>query len=174
MKPYKNTEGYVGDYQITDPPMNEGGLLKDVFIAEDGTFIGGMDRAEWYDKHNLKVEMRYPHGVAKHYNEDGKLDGFVGYTHRGAQLFQIGHRLFDENFKGNINDFTIEELEEYTRKHMESIHRDVEEGWYDSMDEARLNSSLLDHVPWIRRGDTTIETFEQAFQAAKNLSEYLS
>lgn len=187
----KYTGGRCIDYTIKGSKPGEG-ELPNSFIAKDGTYIGNIERAEWYLKHNMVVCFTYPAGVGiilKHpvedyeyleaYKTDGQIGGddiksYYGYTHRGGCTFKLGDKLFEENYEPKEEDYTKEEWEEFKVKREESIVNNLKEGWVETREEAEAESTIVNVVPFNKRGKTTIETWEQAEQAAINMSNYLS
>lgn len=98
-----------------------------------------------------------------------KTTEYCGWTHRGGCSFGIGDKLFDEDAKLKHIDST-DILKAY-KKFAKSIIKRVNENdtnfnWYPE--------TPMEYIPFKRRGSKTIETMEEAFQAAKNIAEYLS
>ena len=149
--------------------------LKNSFLAPDGTYIGNIDDARWYVENQMMVDEEHPHGVAavitpKTYGTDNPvIEGMYGYTHRGGQMFRIGDRLFDSKYKPVKGDYEEGQWNEWETRFNEL---------YESEDE--LTKKWMDKdgisyvIPFKLRGSKLIETMEEAFVAAKNMSSYLS
>ena len=173
-------KGADGDINPTakQKPSNEKdityhGVLENSFMSQGGEYIGDFSRAEWYHKHKLKVYEPYAHGVAEAYNNAGELEGYCGYTHRGANIFRLGDRLFDETYEPVAEDYTPEQWAEWKQEYENSLAEARAEGnqwWIDDI----INDGICACVPFKMRGSKVIETFEEAAQAAINLSKHLS
>ena len=89
-------------------------------------------------------------------------------THRGGQMFKIGDRLFNDKYKPIKEDYSKEEWNGYENKFKEL---------YDSEDE--LGKKWMDTdgisyvIPFKLRGKKKIETMEESYEAAENMSNYL-
>jgi len=121
------------------------------------------------------VDEEYPMGVAGVIQENTYgtknpiIEGMFGYTHRGGQLFKIGDRLFDDSHKPKEEDYTKEEWESFEV----DFKRTYEES--DELERKWIEEDGISYViPFKKRGSRIIETMEDAFQAAKNMSKYLS
>ena len=166
------TGGKIGTHIFG--PNNEYTLMNS-FLSLDGTYIGDIDEARWYVNNKMMVDEDYPRGVAavitkETYGSDNPIiEGMYGYTHRGGSLFKIGDRLFDSKYKPTKEDYSEEEWNKYESRFNEL---------YDSEDE--LGKKWMDAdgisyvIPFKLRGKKNIETMEEAFEAAKNMSNYLS
>jgi hypothetical protein len=149
--------------------------LKNSFLAPDGTLIGRIDDARWYVKNKLMVDEEHPHGVAavitpETYGTDNPvIEGMYGYTHRGGQMFKIGDRLFDEKYKPKKEDYDEEQWSEWETKFNELYETESElfKGWMDE-------DGISYVIPFKLRGSKLIETMEEAFISARNMSNYLS
>ena len=166
------TGGKIGTH--TFGPNNEH-TLNNSFLSPDGTYIGSIKEARWYVKNKMMVDEDYPHGVAAVISEDTYgtdnpvIEGMYGYTHRGGNLFKIGDRLFDAKYKPVKEDYPEDQWNEYERKFNESY----EAG--DELDKEWMGNNGISYViPFKLRGSKLIETMEEAFEAAKNMSNYLS
>jgi hypothetical protein len=95
--------------------------------------------------------------------------GMCGYTHRGGQLFKIGDRLSDGKYKPRKDDYTEDEWTQYENRFKELYGEEDELGkkWMDA-------DGISYVIPFKLRGSKLIETMEEAFIAAKNMSNYLS
>ncbi len=149
--------------------------LKNSFLTPDGTLIGRIDDARWYVKNKLMVDEDYPHGVAavitsETYGTDNPvIEGMYGYTHRGGNMFKIGDRLFDGDYEPVKEDYDEEQWNEWETKYNELYETEDELGrrWMDA-------DGISYVIPFKLRGSKIIETMEEAFNAAKNMSNYLS
>ena len=166
------TGGKIGTH--TFGPKNEH-TLENSFLSLDGKYIGNLDRAQWYVSNKMMVDEDYPDGVAAVITEDTYgtdnpvIEGMYGYTHRGGNMFKIGDRLFDEKYKPVKEDYPEEQWNKYENKFNESYNDEDELGkrWMD-------NDGIAHVIPFKLRGSKIIETMEEAFEAAKNMSNYLS
>lgn len=92
-----------------------------------------------------------------------------GFTHRGGNKFKIGDRLFDSNYKPVEEDYTPEEWSGFLIRYNEVYGQadDFEKKWIDE-------DGISYVIPFKQRGSKVIETMEEAYQAAVNMSNYLS
>jgi hypothetical protein len=189
----KYTWGKIGTHNIGGDQSEEF-TLTNSFLSQDGTFIGDVKEGWRYYKNNLIVCREYPRGVAielKTYNpvnkvknlitgpydnyvteqtENDNIVGYWGYTHRGGQTFKIGDRLFQGNYKPQKEDYTEKEWTEFERKFQKSLDNaedDFDRNW---MEEDGISCV----IPFRLRGSKLIETWDEARQAAINMSKYLS
>jgi len=166
------TGGKIGTHSFG--PDNEY-TLENSLLSPDGTYVGGIKEARWYVSNQMMIDEKYPHGVAavitpETYGTDNPvIEGIYGYTHRGGQLFKIGDRLFDSKYKPTKDDYPEEEWFKYENRFKELYEEEDELGkeWMD-----RDGISYV--IPFKLRGSKIIETMEDAFEAAKNMSDYLS
>jgi len=166
------TGGKIGSH--TFGPNNEHTLVNS-FLSPDGRYIGNFESAKWYVDNQMMVDEDYPHGVAalitkETYGTDNPvIEGMYGYTHRGGQMFKIGDRLFDEKYNPVKEDYSDEQWNEWETRFKELY----EEG--DELDKKWMDESGISYViPFKLRGPKIIETMSEAFEAAKNMSNYLS
>ena len=166
------TGGKIGTH--TFGPNNEHSL-ENSFLSLDGQYIGNFEHAQWYVKQNLMIDENHPHGVAavikeETYGTDSPvIEGMYGYTHRGGNMFRIGDRLFDSDYTPVKEDYPEEQWNEYEKKFQKSY----DDG--DDLDKKWMKESGISYViPFKLRGSKVIETMEEAFEAAKNMSNYLS
>ena len=138
-------------------------------------YIGDIERGWWYYKNNMTVCDKYPHGVATiieyndMYPDQQFIAGYHGYTHRGGQTFKIGDRLFDASYQPKEEDY--EEWEWAGWK----LHFEKRYSEGDDLDKRWMNESGISYViPYKKRGNKVIETWEEALQAAINISKDLS
>ena len=179
----KYTGGTIGTYTFGVA----GSLRNDSFLGPNGEYLGGVKEGWWYYKNNLIVTQKKPHGVALKVSKDffsmvaernGIVEdyfsafvvGYYGYTHRGGSTFKIGDRLFDPNYLPVKEDYPKEVWEKFEKKRRKSEARDLKEGYL----KAGEKTPISDVIPFNMRGKIVIETWEQAEQAAINISDYLS
>lgn len=156
----KHTGGVMGEHWIDNrEPKNEF-TLPNSFLSKDGRYIGDIETGWWYYQNNLKVCNDYPHGVAEKY-ENGELVGYYGYTHRGGQTFKIGDKLFDENWIPDVMEIKSSWVDYYEQSTGKKFDHNID-----------LNE-LTPYILFTERGNKTIETLEEAKQAAINMSKYL-
>lgn len=166
------TGGKIGTY--TFGPNNEH-TLENSFLSPDGKYIGDFKHAQWYVKQKLMIDENYPHGVAavikeETYGTDSpEIEGMYGYSHRGGQMFKIGDRLFDPKYKPKREDYPLDQCENFEKSYKDSYENgdDLDKKWMDE-------SGISYVIPFNLRGIKNIETMEEAFEAAKNMSNYLS
>jgi hypothetical protein len=164
------------------------------FLAQDGTYIGDVKEGWKYYTNKLVVCREYPHGVAiklKTYVPDNKMKnsikdpyenyvteqiendnvaGYYGYTHRGGQTFKIGDRLFQEDYQPKQGDYTEKEWSEFEKKFQKSLANAE-----DDLDRKWIEKDGISYViPFKMRGPKIIENWDEARQAAINMSKYLS
>ena len=192
----KEIEELTGGFIKTYTFNNGKDVLKESFVSENGIYIGDKTRALWYVKNNLIVTNILPNGCALRLNTDnakiikdvvsnyknGKLKiidneyilGYHGYTHRGGQTFKIGDKLFEEKYEPKEEYYTKEEWKGFIKSREKCIARDLKDGWCATRKKAEEETSIKDVIRFNKRGSITIETLEQAEQAAINISNYLS
>lgn len=171
-------KGVDGNFDSKIKPSNEEdilyhGVLDNSFISQNGEYIGNFGKAKWYYETRLKVYEPYPHGVAVALDENGEVEGYVGYTHRGANIFKIGDRLFDARYEPKEEDYTQEQWQSYVCRYNEALdkaEKDNDEWWANDI----KSDGVERFIPFKMRGNKTIENFEEAIQAAINLSKHLS
>lgn len=150
-------------------------ILENSLLSLDGTYVGSIDEARWYVKNKMMIDENHPHGVAaviqeETYGTDNPvIEGMYGYTHRGGQLFRIGDRLFDSKYEPKKEDYLEEDWNRYESEFNEAYEKEDELGkkWMDT-------DGISYVIPFKFRGSKVIETMEEAFEAAKNISKYLS
>ena len=149
--------------------------LPNSFLTKDGEYIGDIERGWWYYKNNMMVCEDYPHGVATiveyndMYPDQQFIAGYHGYTHRGGQTFKIGDRLFDPSYKPKEEDYEEWEWIGWEYKYLELY------GKSDKLEKKWMRESGISYViPYKKRGSKVIETWEEALQAAINMSKELS
>ena len=172
----KYTGGVIGTHKFG----NDGEyILGNSFLTEDGLYIGDIKTAWWYFQNGMTVCEDYPHGVAVVWNtsksdktlvsgQDG-IKGYYGYTHRGGSIFKIGDRLFEEDYIPVVEDYDKKEFDKYWKKYKKSYKMG------DDFDKKYIYGDGIKAVmPFNIRGKEVIKNWEQAKQAAINLSKYLS
>lgn len=198
MIPYRNEDGWIVNTYCTKLITKFTGgkigshtfsehTLYNSFLTNNGDYIGDIERGWWYYQNNLVICEDYPHGVAIQLKDDNNfkkndtfytsselnLDrdtiGYYGYTHRGGSLFKIGDRLFEENYVPVRGDYTQEEWDKFYQEYQKGLER------ADPFDKKWMEDDGISHViPFNKRGSKVIETWEEAKQAAINISKYLS
>ena len=200
MIPYRNSHGWVVSTDCTKLITKFTGgkigshtfhngehTLYNSFLTNDGKYIGDIERGWWYYQNNLVVCEDYPHGVAIQLKEnnyfkkndrtyhssdlnlDGDAVGYYGYTHRGGSIFKIGDRLFEEDYTPVAEDYDEEEFEMYRKKFTNGLSN------ADEFDKKWIYGDGIKSVmPFNRRGKKVIETWDEAMEAAINVSKYLS
>jgi hypothetical protein len=166
----KHTEGKVDSHYFGETPVQKREQhLPNSFLTKDGEYIGDIERGWWYYKNNMKVCEKYPHGVAEVYDDNNKLIGYHGYTHRGGQTFKIGDRLFDADYKPKEEDYEEWEWAGWEYKYLELY------GKSDKLDKKWMRESGISYViPYKKRGKLVIEDMGMALQASINMSKDLS
>lgn len=168
-----NTGGSISWYEIEgfeDIPML-------AFLGPNREYVGSPKEGWWYFKNNMRVCAEFPIGVAEVWNKDNtNIEGYYGYSHRGGNLFKIGDRLFEEDYKGNEEDY-----EEWQWSGWRIQYKEELKAAYDEYEETGDDWWLKDikedditrYIPFNLRGSKVITTMEEAKQAALNLSRYL-
>ena len=172
----KYTGGVIGTHKFG----NEGEYtLENSFLTVDGQYIGDIKTAWWYFQNGMTVCEDYPHGVAIVWKtskfdktlvsgQDG-IEGYYGYTHRGGSTFKIGDRLFEEDYNPVAEDYDKKEFDKYWKEYTNSYKKG------DDFDRKHIyNDGIKSVIPFNKRGKQVIEDWEQAKQAAINMSKYLS
>jgi len=162
----KYTKGKIGSHSFGD--KNEH-TLPNSFLTKDGEYVGDIERGWWYYKNNMKVCKKYPHGVAEVYDDNDKLIGYHGYTHRGGTTFKIGDRLFDANYKPKEDNYEEWEWAGWKNKYDKSFN----EG--DDLDKKWMAEEGIAYVmPYKKRGGKVIANMDECLQAYINMSKHLS
>lgn len=177
------TGGTIGEHKFN----NDEYILENSFLAPDGTYLGNLSDGWRYYKNMMTVTQKKPNGVALlleknffHIPSERKgvvedyfssfVKGYYGYSHRGGNTFRLGDRLFDENYVPVESDYLKEEWDKYKKLANKAEIRNRKDGWLEEGKEFEIASI----IPFNRRGKVTIRTWEQAEQAAINMSNYLS
>lgn len=169
----KYTDGQIGTH--TFGPNGES-TLPNSFLSDDGQYIGSIKEAWWYYKNAMTVCPERPSGVAIIWRvpkggtiADGTdgIDSYYGYSHRGGGRFKIGDMLFDPEY--------VPQESHYTKAEWASFEKDRAEN------QARYDADMEDYtvtiksvMPFQKRGEVVIQNWNQAQEAAINLSNYLS
>jgi len=200
MIPYRNSNGWVVSTDCTKLITKFTGgkvgshtfhngehTLYNSFLSNSGNYIGDIETGWWYYQNNLVVCDDYPSGVAiklKDNNSFKKNDltyhfldlsfeddvvGYYGYSHRGGALFKIGDRIFDNYYLPVSSDYTQEEWDKYYKEYQDSL-KGADEFNKDWM----TVDGIASVIPFNRRGKKVIETWDEAMEAAINVSKYLS
>lgn len=170
------TGGVIGTHKWGD---NDEFVLENSFLTKDGQYIGNIETAWWYFQNGMTVCEDYPHGVAIVWNtsksdktlvsgQDG-IEGYYGYSHRGGSIFKMGDRLFEEDYNPVVGDYDKKEFEKYWKKYVRSYSR---AGDFDK--KSIYGDGIKAVIPFNQRGKEVIKNWEQAKQAAINMSKYLS
>ena len=166
----RHTGGMISNYSFGNTIQEKTEQrLPNSFLTKDGDYVGDIERGWWYYKNKMKVCDKYPHGVAECYDDEGNLIGYHGYTHRGGQTFKIGDRLFDGNYKPQKEDYEEWEWTGWEYKYLELY------GKSDALDKKWMRESGISYViPYKKRGKKVIKNWDEALQAAINMSKDLS
>ena len=166
----RHTGGMISNYSFGNTIQEKTEQrLPNSFLTKDGDYVGDIERGWWYYKNNMKVCKKHPHGVAEVYDDNNKLIGYHGYTHRGGQTFKIGDRLFDGNYKPQKEDYEEWEWTGWEYKYLELY------GKSDALDKKWMRESGISYViPYKKRGKKVIENMDECLQAAINMSKDLS
>lgn len=176
------TGGKIGDHKFEDE-----WILENSFLAQDGTYLGNLSDGWRYYKNQMIVTQKKPNGVSLVLDKgffhmptvrNGVVEdyfshfvkGYYGYSHRGGNTFRLGDRLFDPAYVPMEPDYIKEEWDKYKKLANKAEIRNRKEGWLGDGEEFEIASI----IPFNRRGNETIRTWEQAEQAAINMSNYLS
>lgn len=194
------TGGKISIFSMPDYPKSkdDDGILTNSFMTLDGTYIGDYAQGWWYVQKNMVVCNDYPHGVSIVLKsnkpkiilknaikdkfesrfceqwENDNLIGYYGYSYRGGQTFKIGDRLFDETYQPKESDYTKKEWAGFEVEREKCIIRNLAEGFCETREAALRETSISDVIMFKLRGTKLIETWDEAKQAAINMSKYLS
>lgn len=179
------TGGEIRDFKVspeTPHPADKGRYdftLQNAFVYND-QYIGCVKDAWWYVKNKFIVCEKYSHGVAvklknyelayhlytnKSHERLDNIEGVYGYSHRGGNTFKIGDKIFDENWIPEEEDML--KLEKYFAKHLKKFDEKYSE-------EMSMNEWCVRYIPFKLRGSKAIENWNDAYEAARNMSKYLS
>lgn len=138
----------------------------------DGDLMGAIeDFKNWY-RHDIVCFNGCPRGVLYARN----LDKYLGFTHRGVASFGIGDKLFDEKWEPSWQDLKIEWVQDYCKSvGYSKIPNSIEDAkTFVKLYDIRSGESIVSHIPFIFRGSKTINRKDEAIEAARNFSLYLS
>jgi len=186
----KYTGGVIGTHTFG---KDDEYTLNNSFLTKDGVYIGDIGTAWWYYINKFYVCKEYPHGVAiklKSYEptivlknsiedeyenfvteqiENDNIESYHGYTHRGGSTFKIGDRLFEADYKPVFEDYDVKEFKEWWKKYIKSYEK------ADDFDKRHIyNDGIKSVIPFNKRGKQVIKDWDQARQAAINISKDLS
>lgn len=188
MKPYNSADNrgpMVDDSKILLINLNTGltvrdfmtkdeGMIYNAVLNQQGELIGDIEDGWWYYTNGLRCIPNTDHRVAW----SPKTLEWVGYTHRGVQAFAYGDKLFEPDWV--MTDDELREYERYYCKHLDQYERELTE-WEDSdsphkvsEEDMELNSWATQFIPFRLHGSKTIETYDDAYQAALNFAKYVS
>lgn len=153
------------------------GKLENSFMYGD-TYLGDIKTGWWYYKNRLMVCSSEPFGVAikmkkRFWDGNGDpindIEGIYGFSHRGGSIFKIGDRLFEADYVPHVKDYTKEQWEKWHKQYRKKLYN------ADTFDKKWLTEDgVRAFIPYNMRGSKTIETWNDAILAAKNLSQHLS
>lgn len=189
----KKTGKYRKLTKLPNPDIYEilyHGELRNSFLSNDGEYIGDVEQGWWYIRNQFRVSDKYPSLVAIQYQKetynrqylyylngnqlpDNKIIGMYGYSHRGGSLFKIGDRIFDQTYEPIEDDYEPWEWTGWVLEY-ETALKDARK----RKDEFDIKDIELDgvsrYIPFIKRGNKIIKTWDDAELAASNLANYLS
>ena len=164
----ENTGLTVIDHQASDLEPKEDYIIYNACLNPDGLFVGDIEDGWNYYKLGLVSKAGTHPSVA--FSEDDQC--WVGFGYRAAQSFQIGDKLFDPTWIPT--DEELNALEEYYVKNLDEYEDEVE-AWEQSTslhkapeEEMTMNAWAAGYIPFTLHGSKTIETLDEACQAATN------
>ena len=166
------TGGKIGTYIFGSSHENR---KENSFLSLDGKYIGDLELGRWYVKNNMMVNENHPYGVSviitpETYGTDNPvIVGMYGFTHKGRNMFTIGDRLFDGDYKPIKENYSDDEWLKFETE-FNVLYESQDEFGKKFMDDDGISYV----IPFKLRGPKLIETMEEAFIAAKNMSNYLS
>jgi hypothetical protein len=168
------TGGFIGTHKWEDTEVRK---LPNSFLTGSGKYVGDIRTAWWHYQNNFVICENYPHGVAIKYKEDryknddlydDDIEGFYGYSHRGGSLFKIGDRLFNSEYEPKEEDYPEWMWSGFVEKYNKSYESS------DDFDKKYIyNKGVKSIIPFNLRGNKDIENWDDALQAATNMSKYL-
>jgi hypothetical protein len=126
--------------------------------CKNGKFAGGIDDLKHFFQYDCVSDDEHS-GVLF----SKKENGYIGFSHRAAQLFKIGYSLFDETWRPNKEDITQEMIDSFEK---------TNEGLNTS--NYTLEDKAVESISFKKRGFKQIKTLEEARQAAINFANYIS
>ncbi len=184
----KFTGGKIGNHFFDDGNGGQYHLVG--FLSPDGTYIGDVSQGWWYYKNKMIVNSDYPHGTAivvkddihrfvtsafkddddYEFEEDDlfdfEIEGVYGYSHIGGSTFRIGDKIFDENWRPSDEDLKLLDCQKMI-KSFEKTNEGMNNSGYS------IKDKIVESMPFRKRGGKTIENWDDAKLAAKNLSKHL-
>lgn len=138
----------------------------------DGELMGALEDFRHWFKHDIVCFNGCPRGVLYARN----LDKYLGFSHRGMAAFGIGDRLFDEAWEPTWDDLNIDWVVDYCKsvgyvKLPDSIK---EAKTFVRLKDVQSGESIVSFIPFVARGGKVIASEDEAIQAARNFSLYLS
>ncbi len=121
--------------------------------------VGGSTETEMKEKKDRVDDALHATQCAL---EDGIVPG-------GGSAFKIGDRLFEEDYDPVVEDYDRKEFEKYWEKYVKQHSKadDVDRKWI-------YGDGIKAVMPFNQRGKEVIKNWEQAKQAAINVSKHLS
>lgn len=148
------------------------GFSRKYCYNQDGELMGAIEEFRHWYKYDLDCFPGCPKGVlfSRHHNK------YFGFSHRGMAAFGIGDRLFDETWQPTWEDLRIEWVRDYCKSvGYSKIPKTIEEAkTFVRLRDIKTGESITSFIPFVYRGGKTIETKDEAIQAAINISLYLS
>jgi hypothetical protein len=173
--------GTGGVFKSNTAPKNKKdivyhGKLENSFMYGD-IYLGSIIEGWWYYQNRLVVCEKYPKGVAiklkkgSYHTNDSifNFEGIYGFSHRGGQLFKIGDRLFDAEYHPHVKDYTPEQWKVWHDKYRRALAKAA-----PAERRQIANDGVRAYIPFKQRGKKVIQNWDEAIEAAKNLSNYLS
>lgn len=151
----RNTTGLLVEDHVFGPE-EDSYTLPNSCMHPDGGYVGDLARGHWYYTAGLIAKK----GTHTHTAWKKATKQWVGYSHRAAQAFGKGDKLFDASWVPADEDLL--KYERYFTKHLDTIP----EG-------QTLNEWAVGHIPFRLRGAKTIKTYEEAQEAAVNFAKYV-
>lgn len=175
-------KGTNGVFKSNSAPKNKKdivfhGKLENSFMYGN-TYIGDIETGWWYYKNRFVVCDKYPKGVAMKLKKSfwinngdplEDIEAIYGFSHRGGCLFRIGDRLFKEDYRPHVCDYTKKQWEKWHDIYRKRLAK------ADSFDKKWLcEDGVAGFIPFNMRGKKVIETWDEAIEAAHNLSNHLN
>lgn len=157
-----------GNINVVDEPEFEkynaeneiktGGIQYLYCYNEVGTLVGSLQDMRGLLEHDCVNDKEWSNVLFSR-----KHNGYIGFSHRSSQLFQIGHKLFDSKWRPELKDITEDMI-----KRFEKTNEGLNNSEYTVQDKA------VECISFRERGYRVIETIEEARQAARNFALYVS
>lgn len=138
----------------------------------DGELMGALEDFQHWFQHDIVCFHGCPTGVLYARN----LNKFLGFSHRGVAAFGIGDRLFDEAWEPTWDDLNINWVQDYCKATgYVKIPNSIEEAkTFVKIKDMQSGESIVAFIPFVARGGKIIASKDEAIQAARNFSLYLS